>query len=228
MPVSGARPQDERVTPAALEDSVARSFLRLALLCALAATCGFAASSAKADLLPGLTTGLLGGSCGSTTTPFAQFGDSHAYYFTGNGGFESGSTGWTLGGGAKIVAGNESFYAHSATDKYSLLLPSGSKATSSPQCFGLTVGGIRFFARSPSGTGSVHVRVFTKSLLSVLSILDGGTVTLGTNWAPSNRIGTLGSQLAILTGSKSVQIELTTKGDVQIDDVYIDPYFQES
>ena len=205
---------------------MARLSLRLSLLCTLIA-CAVTAPSANADLLPGLVTTLAGGSCGTLTQPFAQFGDSAQYAFAPNGGFESGSTGWTLSGGAKVVTGNETFYVHGASDRSSLLVPNGVKVTSPGICFGTFNPGVRFFAKSPSGSGTLRVRLVTRSLLGVLSILDGGTVRVGSTWAPVDKIGTTFSQLAVLAGTKKIQVELTATGDVQIDDLYVDPFFQD-
>jgi hypothetical protein len=206
---------------------VARLSLRLSLLCALVA-CAVTAPSASADLLPGLLSGVTGRTCGTLTQPFAQFGDPALYAFAPNGGLETGPAGWSLSGGARVVSENEPFYAHATTDRYSLLLPNGARAVSPGICFGTLTPGVRFFAKSPSGSGTVHVRLITRSLLGVLSILDGGTVRVGGSWAPVDKVDTLGSQLAVLAGTKSIQVELVASGDVQVDDLYVDPFFQES
>src|SRR5690242_21486132 len=95
-----------RLSGRSREGSVARrSAVFVALLVARVALCAPAAM-ASGSLLG------LNNDCGSTSQPFAQFGDSRNYTFGANGGLESGSTGWSLGGGA-IVPGNESFYVHS-------------------------------------------------------------------------------------------------------------------
>ncbi len=184
-----------------------------------------AASAASANGAPGtLVTSLIGGNCGATQAVFAPWGDSHQYYPTPNGNFESGSTGWTLSGGAKVVAGNESSYVGSPSDSHSLLIPSGGTATSAPICFGLLTPGIRFFATSSSGPATIHVKVIATGLLGLLSVLDGGTATVGTGWAPTAVFSTTFSQLDIPVGTKSVQLQITSTGNVQIDDIYIDPF----
>ena len=53
------------------------------------------------------------------------------------------------------------------------------------------------------------------------------TVRVGSTWAPVDKIGTTFSQLAVLAGTKKIQVELTATGDVQIDDLYVDPFFQD-
>jgi hypothetical protein len=196
---------------------VARS-LRLLALCAVTAVCAVSAATAKADLIQSL----IGGGCGPTTNAFAQWGDSRSYDFAS--GFESNGAGWTLAGGAKVVAGNEPFYLHSDSDNSSLLLPSGATATSPALCFGLLDPGLRFLAVAPSGSGTLHVQLVARGLLGVLSVIDGGTIQVGSTWAPTEVFSTLGSQLSVPAGTKTIQVVLTSSDDVQVDDLYIDPW----
>ena len=110
---------------------MARSSMRLSLLVAALAASAVAASAARAgNVLSSVTTALIGGNCGSTSQAFAPFGDQHSYYLTSDGGFEGGGAGWTFTGGAKVVAGNETSYLHSSSDRSSLLIPNGGTATS--------------------------------------------------------------------------------------------------
>jgi hypothetical protein len=180
------------------------------------------ATTAKADLLPSL----VGGNCGTTSQVFKAWGDARSYYFTSNGGFESGSNGWTLAGGARVVAENESFNLHGKADRSSLLVPDRGTATSPKLCIGLLYPGIRMVAKSPSGTGKARVRVIARGLLGVLAVLDGGTVTPGRAWAPTPVLSTLISNLNVPLGAKSIQLVIEATGDVQIDDIYIDPFLQ--
>jgi hypothetical protein len=204
---------------------VARPSHRLVPLVLALVVSSLVASAAHASgVLGTLTTSLAGGNCGATQAVFAPWGDSHQYYFTSNGGFESGSVGWTLTGGATVVAGNESSYVHSQSDGHSLLIPSGGSATSPQLCFGLLNPGVRFFATSSSGPATIHVRVIATGLLGVLSVLDGGTATVGTSWAPTPVFSTTFSQLNVPVGTKTIQLQITSTGNVQIDDIYIDPF----
>jgi hypothetical protein len=189
---------------------------------AVAAVAATTTGTAKADLLPGL----LGGNCGSTSKVFAPWGDYGSYYFATNGGLESGSTGWSLSGGAKVVSGNEPFYVHAAGDKSSLAIPAGATVTSPALCYGATYPRVRFFATS-SGPVTIRVRVVTRSVLGLLRILDAGSVTFGGGWAPAPSYVYLGSALASLVGVKSMQIQLVPSGAVQIDDLYVDPLLQD-
>ena len=72
------------------------------------------------------------------TYPFLNWGDHAKYAAAPNNGFEAGATSWTLSGGAKVVAGNESFYVRAKSDRYSLSrFRPGSRATSAPMCVSL-------------------------------------------------------------------------------------------
>ena len=200
--------------------------LRLVSVGFVVSVCAVFAATAKADL--GLGSLLGASNCGPTSSVFAPWGDRGQYYFTPDGGFEGGGAGWTFGGGAKVVAGNESFYLHGAKDRASLLIPSGDVATSPLLCFGSNTPGVRFVATSPSGSATIHVRIIARGLVGVLAILDGGTIRVGSTWAPTTVFSTTFSQVnSVLLGAKSIQVVITSSdGAAQIDDVYVDPFLQ--
>jgi hypothetical protein len=164
----------------------------------------------------------LGLACpGATAKPFTPWSDYANYAFSPNGGFESGSTGWSLSG-AKLASGNESFYIHGSGDQYSLSLPAGASATSPGMCISLFSGKMRFVARGDAGA-KVKVQIVYRGLLSsVLGILDGGTYSVGSSWSPSPQVGMLGGLLPLLTSSVSFRFT-AVGGAVSIDDVYLDP-----
>lgn len=193
-----------------------RSVVCLAVLAALVALC------APAALASGSLLGL-NNDCGSTSQPFAQFGDYRNYTFGTNGGFENGSTGWSLGGG-QIVSGNESFYVHSSSDRYSLSLSPGDAALSPKLCMGTTSTVTRFFVRSDNG-GRVRVQVVLRGLLGqVLGVLQVSDLSAGSSWSPGPGVLNLDSLLGIL-GVSSIQLKFTgLSGTVQVDDLYVDPW----
>ena len=116
-----------------------------------------------------------------------------------DGGFEAGAAGWKLASGAKVVAGNEPFYIHGSSDRYALVLPKGSSATTPAMCIGLLSTKMRFVTTGPAGS-KVKVQIIYRGLLSsVLGILDGGTVSANGTWQPSPTIGMLGGLLPLLT-----------------------------
>jgi len=200
---------------------------RLALLglvvmamAALASTAGTAQA--------GLVQGLLGGGCGATLPVFSPWGDFAAYYPAPNGTFESGSTNWSLSGGSAVVTQtNEPWYL-AGFGSHALSIPTGGSA-SIDVCYGLTYPGVRFFVAGQGGNATVHVRVVARSLLGVLSVLDGGTFTARSGWAPSPKVSTLFSALAAPLGTKSMQLQFTVEsGTAQIDDLYVDPFLLKS
>lgn len=153
---------------------------------------------------------------------FRPWGDSSYYMLTPGGAFESGTPGWTLKGGAKVVTGNESFYLNSRSDSKSLYMPAGSTATTPTMCFGAGDWHMRFVAK---GSGQVKVDVMVNSLLGVVSVLDGGTVKAGSTWSPSPKVSLLLSNVGGLLTTKAISIRLTaTNGSMQVDDVYLDPF----
>lgn len=186
------------------------------------------ATPAQAGLLTGLLPGLVSPADSPSTCdtnisqPFMPWGDRAYYVLTPGGSFEPGGPSWTLDGGARIVRGNESFYVRSRSDRYSLYMPSGSSVITPPMCFAVGDWKMRFFA---TGGGKVRVQVRVKSLLGVLSVLDGGTFTSGSTWRPSPEIGLLVTNLGGVLATDSVSFRLIARdGAVRIDDVYLDPW----
>ena len=215
-------------------NTVAASLLRrfsIALGVAFAATAlAVPAASARTTDLGGLLGGLINANCNSSGTQvFAQWADYANYFLAPNGGFENGSSGWSLGGGASVVSGNEPFYA---SGSHSLALPSGSIATSPTTCIGNGDLYVRMFGADVGGTDSgLHVRVVWYGLLNkVLGISDFNTYTAGSDWAPTDKLNSSGGSIAIpllpLVGSTSARVQLTPIGsgsNWKIDDLYIDP-----
>lgn len=165
----------------------------------------------------------LSNDCGASSKPFAQFGDYRNYTFGTNGGLESGGAGWSLSG-ARVVAGNETYYVHSSADRYSLSLPDSASALTPRLCMGTTSTVMRFFVRS-NDKGSVKVEVVLRNLVGqVLGVLQVSKLSPGDSWEPGPSILNLDSLLG-LVGVSSVQLKFTTlRGSVQIDDVYVDPW----
>jgi hypothetical protein len=205
--------------------SVARGGLRV--LCGVAIIAAFALTpAAKAAKV-------LGGGhapyCDPTSSRvFSRFGDSAYYARLLNGGFENGGTGWTLSAGARVVAGNEPYYISGNTsDRYSLLLPAGSSAYSGTVCFALGDWHLRLMMKRLSSTGGLRVQVIVPSPLGILTVLDGGTVSGTTAWAPSPRLQLLLSNVISIVGTRAMAFRFTPVGvgaSYQIDDVYLDPW----
>lgn len=169
---------------------------------------------------------------------FLRWLDPLPYYLATNGGFESGSTGWTLAGGAKVVSGNEPFFLNSRTDKFSLSLPAGASATSPWTCASVDALVARLVAvGSGSLLGTLQVDLLYKTANGQLKVAGLTPIlrTLHGSWAPTLPIvvlpGTLLTDIAGLNlGTVEVAFRfrassgLLTSSSWRIDDVYVDPW----
>jgi len=177
----------------------------------------------------GLVSGLVGAalpSCGAVSHPFAQFGDDGSYCALPNSGFESGSAGWTLSGGAAVVPGNEPWHV-AGPGASALDLPAGASAISSPVPISLLDPYFRLFARSAFADGPLSLRVvfrgLTGNVTGVLNVTDLPSSSYS-DWEPS---GAVPSLLALPLGTSSAQLVITSTastGDWQVDDVFVDPF----
>ena len=159
-----------------------------------------------------------------STTVFKPWGDTSNYMLTPGGSFE-GSTTWKLTGGAKLVSGNEPYFLRSKSDASSLSMPAGSSATTPTMCFAAGDWHMRFVSRSSTSSSSLRVAVTVNSLLGVVSILDGGTVSNNGTWKPSPKVSLLLTNVGGLLTTKAISLRFTaTSGTTQIDDVYLDPF----
>jgi hypothetical protein len=182
------------------------------------------AASARPALL-----GLGGSNCPSSGTQvFYPWGDQANYYLASNGGFESGSYGWSLSGGSAVVSGNEPFYA---SGSHSLSIPSGSTATSPVICIGSSDPYVRLFGADQGGAdGGLHVQVIWYGLLNtVLGITDFTTYGPGNGWDALGKLNSTGGGdvLIPLLGSTSARVRFTPLGSGShwvIDDLYVDPW----
>lgn len=169
--------------------------------------------------------------CSSTgaASVFSSWNDQRDYVLAPEGGFESGALGWALAGGAKPVAGNETYYLHGSGDTTSLSLPAGSSAGSPPVCMAIDTPVFRMLARN-TGDPSSKLRVTARyKLLGLLNTQTLGTVTAGPAWAPTEPQSTV-LTLATIVGTlipSSIEIRiapLDSKGKWQVDDLYVDPF----
>ena len=157
--------------------------------------------------------------------PFAAV-DNASDRLVPGGSFERRGPAWTLGAGAYVAPGNEPFYTEGDRGTRSLYLLAGATATSPTSCFDFGDWHARFFVRGagPKG-GRLEVDVVVRSLLGVLTVLDGGSVPANGQWQPSPRIGMLVCNVTSLVGTKAVALRFrAVNAAFQIDDVYIDPW----
>ena len=148
---------------------IPRGRLTVAMVSALMALAAFGGTAAQAASCP---------SAGAKQV-FSQWGDQRNYVLAPDGGFEAGAKGWSLSGGAKTVAGNESFFLNSAADQTSLALPAGSSAGSPPVCMAIDTPVFRMTARN-TGDPRSQLRVTASfKLLGLLRTQTIDTVTAG-------------------------------------------------
>lgn len=160
---------------------------------------------------------------------FAPWGDRHSYVLAPDGGFEAGGSGWSLSGGASVVAGNESYYLNDAADSRSLSLPAGSSAVSPPICMSLDTPIFRLLARNGGNpTSRLRVEAVYK-LLGLVRTKTVSGVAAGASWAPTQQMSTV-LTLSTIVGTlipSAIQIRITPlddRGAWQVDDLYVDPF----
>ena len=145
------------------------------------------------------------------------------------GGAAESATSWTLGGGARIVSGNEPWQVGGSRDSKSLQLPRGSRATTGVMCVGIGHPVMRFFAKRTSGflLDSLAVEVLFETANGQVASLPVGVVLAGGTWQPTLPFPVLASLLPLLPGEQTpVAFRFTPvgSGTWQIDDVYVDPW----
>jgi len=200
-------------------------------LCALLAV--FALGAVAAPLAQAGTSQAAGGTCPSAVIehPFAL--DPFSYKLVPGGTFENGAPGWQLNGGAQIVSGNSTFYAHGAGETHSLYLPSGSSAVTPPVCVSLLDSVVRLYAQNRGMflLSNLQVNVIYKTALGltvehpVLGLGIGGSAWMPT--LPMPLLADLTGALALDGVTTNVQFRFRPLGlgaSYRIDDVYVDPF----
>jgi len=189
----------------------------LAVLAIAVLALGLAAASAQACSYPG------------AKPVFAPWGDQSNYVLAPDGGFEVSGAGWSLRGGAAVGGGNESYQLNGPTDSKSLGLPAGSAAISPPICMSIDTPSFRLMARN-GGDPSSRLRIEAiYSLLGLVRTDVVNTVTAGPEWGPGKQMSVV-LGLSTLVGTiipSSIEIRLTpldSKGQWQVDDLYVDPF----
>jgi hypothetical protein len=159
---------------------------------------------------------------------FAPFGDFGFYTPVPNAGLENGSTGWTLFGGATVVAGNEPWRIGGAAHSHALDLPLNASAITAPLCIDETYPYFRLFVRN---TGALKT-----SLRIEVLYLDSSGKVVNTKpydykaalpaWAPTGFVGidVFTPKTAVAAAPVAFRFTATGAGaHFQIDDIYVDP-----
>jgi len=204
--------------------SLGLRWAKLALLSVMA--------TVAAGMLAPLSQAATGCGTRTVTTPFTRFGDANSYFLAPNGGFEGGTTGWTLSGGAAVASGNESYYLRSTSDRYSLSLPTGAVATSSFVCITKDDPSVRFMARATGSNVSLNVSATIRNSAGTVQSVYLGQLSSGSfaSWSPSSIYSyavNLNMPWMLVNGAAEISFTFSSQGYAgswQIDDVYIDPF----
>jgi hypothetical protein len=156
------------------------------------------------------------------TQPFAYANDHHDYVLApGQSEEEFEGQGWTLSGGAQIVKDT----LPDGSSGSLLDLPSGASAVSPVICVTSAYPKARMLVRNVSGGDSVNFGVGYAGTKSWEAPRNGGSVKgRDSEWTLSAPVNMSPQHTE---GWQLVQITLTAKGnksDLQIDNLYIDPY----
>ena len=165
----------------------------------------------------------------SVVNPFLPWGDGLDYVPVTDGSFEPIAKGskdrpWSLTGNAAIVSDNEPWYIDGdSSDNSALLLQEGDQATSACTTAPQIASTVRFFVQNVgSATGRLHVEILVNGGKN--GVLDGGDISAGPTWQPSDVIVLPWAQP--LKGAVDLRVRLTPEGAgaaFEVDDVYIDP-----
>ena len=165
---------------------------------------------------------------GAVSKPFARWLDPSSYTLAPGGTFEGAKTTWALSGGAKLVAGNEPFKVHAATDSVALTLAAGASATSPSFCVGLGYPTLRFFARGGSLLAPLRVDAIYPTVLGTVT-QPIGVVLAQPSWSPTLPqlvLVNVTGLLALNGLTSNMQLRFTAMGNAAwtVDDVYVDPW----
>jgi len=157
--------------------------------------------------------------------PYTQFGDNADYIVAPGGHFE-GANGWARNKTASFIAANDPFYLNSSLDQTALRLTSGASAVSPADCAASWYPTLRFVARNLGAAGAgLKVEVLVLMTDGSWKAVTLGSVSAGSQWAPSPIINTQSSRLTA-TQFLTVKLRLTATGsggDWHVDDVFVDP-----
>ncbi|MBO9533202.1 MAG: hypothetical protein J7513_09540 [Solirubrobacteraceae bacterium] len=166
----------------------------------------------------------------ATTKAFSRLGDSANYTLLSGANFETGASGWSLGG-ASIVSGTSSVPLGATSDAKSLRVPAKARTLSPKFCVGVEHPTFRLVARSAGRTwATLLVKVRWTDARGVVNETTLGSLNSNgyASWAATPPIA-LATALPLWQSGQSVTAQLVLDpedygGDWQVDDIYIDPF----
>jgi hypothetical protein len=163
-----------------------------------------------------------------TTQAFLFANDKSDYVPAPSGDVEGSLAGWSLTGGAGVVAGSAPAVTGARPGTKSLLIPDGGSVTSAPMCVGAHSPYFRFQARNTAATGTLKVEVLYLDGPKYTGEREVGYVTAGSSWAATKR-QSLSQGIMGVNGNSTSQATVAFRftpvgGRWQVDDLYVDPF----
>lgn len=162
---------------------------------------------------------------------FLPFADMGWYTLAPNGDMETGSTGWALTGGARIVEANPALIGDQLGDRHALELPAGATATSPPVCIQSGYPSARAFGwtrlRSLTSGSTLKVEIVHADAAGRISVSPVGSAPDLFVWSPMRKLSlTQGLSLSkSADGSAWIRYRFTAAPGSHwwIDGLYVDP-----
>jgi hypothetical protein len=200
--------------PTASRPRLARRLTWVAGSCVALLSLAPAAAIAKSSTTPTTCEGQV------FSQPFLAYGDSHLYTLAPGGEFNNASEGWTLSGGASLIATTRPEGAKGNA----LNLPKGAKAVSPPMCVTLSYPSARAWVNGPSGENGIVVSVSYASTVSAISPQEVGVIKARYGTWKLGRFSVEPSLAGLEQAPREVRFVFEgKKGESQLFDVYVDP-----
>lgn len=189
--------------------------LTLSLLAAALTMLGFAAYSANAQAAC---------SYPEAEQVFSPWKDKGWYQLAPDGGLAEGGNGWTLEGGAQLVADPDARTHEGVQEETAVSLPFGSSAVSPPVCVDPTTPDFRFMLRNIGDKGGkLRVTVTYENTVKVTKARNADVHADKNEWLPT-------PPLKLETEGEAERVARITftakdpKSTYLVDDLYVDPF----
>ena len=160
-----------------------------------------------------------------TIKAFAAWGDSFDYQIAPGGSFEVGAEAWSLNR-ASLVAENEPWKVHGATDKRALKLPPAPPPRPRSCAWASTSRWSDLRANNTALLSTLTVEATIQTSIGLQATIPIGVVLPSGKWKPSAKYWMLVNLLPLLPGEKT-PVKFTVRsvglGTWFVDDFYLDP-----
>ena len=189
----------------------------------LIAGLGLAALAAS----PASASALTPSTCAATATgqAFSQWGDDNQYELMTGGNFAGTASGWTLTGGATVVADSSPWTLAGLAPAGSLYLPAGATAQSPYICVDPQDPTYRLLDAGGASNTSLTVSAVYRTVLGIQLPVTLNPVATSSSWAPTAALPTGAAPVSVVSGGTAeMSLRFTAgRGGAYIDDVFVDP-----